>query len=433
MIDQQAEGVGFDFATDEAKSYKFYNSTSELFYDDPSHTYFRHDPSGKRVDIPGVTTVLKAAIDKSFVLIPWATKLCVEHIMAQTLDEQQNFKEFSPEQFLQILNEGKTKHKDALNDAGNIGNIVHDALEQLAKHCIRESDGKLSSNTQDFVPAESQAASCFNAAVEWLLLHNIQFVFAERKIYSRTYDFAGTSDVVAYVDSCDDLTCCRGKKFKRQLSVIDYKSSNQLNDTFRIQAAAYQFAFIEELELPITHRYILRLGKHDGKFEPQMTGPEFFEDDMKTFLDALSLYRSSRRMAERHKVDQAELRSIINAQKAEIKAQQQQEKSLAKQAEKDAKAAIKADRKAEKGAAKANPQPEMTLAEKRRAWAEADVVAEPKPRPYTVVASIHARRSVDPEAEHFKTRVQQRTNSIPSFAGNIWIHTSTASDQWRRA
>src|ERR1035437_8254538 len=70
----------FSTLTDE--SYWFYDHTIELRYDKVAHAYFRVDPElGNLIELWGVTTVLKKAIDRSLMLVPWSAKVCVEKIL----------------------------------------------------------------------------------------------------------------------------------------------------------------------------------------------------------------------------------------------------------------------------------------------------------------------------------------------------------------
>jgi hypothetical protein len=347
-------------------TYHFYDRSIQVMYDDAEHSYFRYDAEGNHVEIPSVTTILHAAIDKSFALIPWATKLCVEKIRAGLVNEDGTLKQIASEDFNALLEEGKNQHKVKLEEAGDIGTAVHNALEMAAKKAIAETDGYIMSAA--FIPTlpenyvqgsdvklelrTSLARNCFLAALTWYKRHNVQFMFTERKVYSKTYDYAGTTDGVIYVDSCDDLECCRGKVFKRQLADLDLKSSSGMRDEFPWQLAAYQFALIEELGLPITHRYILRLGKEDGRFESWLLDPTFFADDLDTFLNALRLYKSLEGIRARRSADKKELRVIIKAQKEALKTAKLEAERLEKLAKKEALAAIKQADKAEREEAK---------------------------------------------------------------------------------
>lgn len=65
-----------------------------------------------------------------------------------------------------------------------------------------------------------------------------------------------------------------------------------MDDVERIKQAIEKYG-------PVQSRFILRLGKEDGKFEPWHLGPETQELDFKTFLACLQLHRLNREVDKR--------------------------------------------------------------------------------------------------------------------------------------
>jgi hypothetical protein len=365
-------------------------ATETLFFDNNpgEHTYYVVN-DGERIDVPGVTTVLKGAIDKSFALIPWATKLAVETIRARIFAADGSLVEISTEEWNALLVEAKNKHREKLEDAGNIGNIVHSALELAIKEAIKDTDGYIRSAR--FAPTlpngyvqgtdlafelrTSMARSCFLAALEWCRRHQVEFLHTERKIYSRSYFFAGTTDGIANVTICDDPECCGGLDDigSRVQGIIDWKSSAALRDEYALQAAAYQFAAIEELNLPLTHRFINRLGKENGEFESWVCRPSLFTDDLDTFLSCLRLYNSHEKLKARRSAEKAAVKAVIKGQKAAQKAEKVELDRQARLAASDAKKAIREADKAERESVKA----EAKLAKQAAKPSLALVKAEP--------------------------------------------------------
>jgi len=119
----------------------------------------------------------------------------------------------------------------------------------------------------------------------------------------------------------------------------------------------------EEDEVDIQHRWVLRLGKTDGKFEPWHITEEDFDLDFSTFIHALNLYNAIDEVKDRE-------RAINATEKAEKKVR----KEAAKAAEKVAKAEAKAEVKAEKEAVKVALK--LAKLEARRAKGKTEVVAE---------------------------------------------------------
>lgn len=329
---------------EELPGYNFYNDSVKIHFDPAAHVYFRYDDEGNRTNIDGVTTVL-GVINKSHMLVPWATKLCIETLKGYMFDEQGGLKEFTTEDLLMWMHEAKNKHRERLEEAGDIGHIAHDAIEQSIKYAIANTDGIVIQTEGTILPEHEQARNCVVAAFDWMKKHNVRWLATERKIYSREFDVAGTADGKCIVDSCDDIMCCRGRTFKDRKAIADWKSSNHLSDSYAYQTAIYQFAEIEEFGEYIPDRWILRLGKEDGKFEPWYIPADFFEADLNAFLAALQLYRSLKGIEERRKLEKAELRAIVksikDAAKAVKIAEERQERLLAREASKAATKARK--------------------------------------------------------------------------------------------
>jgi hypothetical protein len=355
-----------------AKIYELYkdeNGVAQvvLFFDPIPHDYWI-EVDGQRVDVPNVTTVLGKALDKSFALVPWGTKLTVETIRARLFNADGSINSLSTEEWNQLLEEAKNKHKEKLEDAGNIGKRAHDALEETIKEAIATTDGYVRSaryapGLPEFYAAGSDVAlelrlsmarSAYMAGLDFIRKHDVQFISTEKKVLSRSYFYTGTSDGVGWVTICSDPKCCRGYQAgTRVLACIDWKSSNQLVTSYALQTAAYVFAEIEESGLPITHRFINRLGKTDSSFEVWLCGPDLFEADLNTFLDCLKLYNSSNLLDERRKAEKDAVRQLVKAEKDKAKTAKLEAERLEKLAKKEALAAIKQADKAEREAAKA--------------------------------------------------------------------------------
>lgn len=325
---------------EELPGYNFYNNTIKIHFDPAAHVYYRFDDEGVRHDIDGVTSVL-GVISKPF-LIPWATKLCIETLQGHLVNKETGaINSFTTEELMAWMHEAKNKHRERLETAGDIGHIAHDCLEKSIQYAIDHTEGivlKLYGLPQDETPENVMAINCVLAAWDWMKGHNVRWLATERKIYSKEYNVAGTEDGVCIVDSCSDLKCCRGRLFRDHKAIADWKSSNQLSDSYAYQLAIYQFAQIEEFGEFIPDRWCLRLGKLDGQFEPWYLPSDYFEADLNAFLAALNLYRSLKEITARRSKDKAELRAILKTIKTEAKAaekaQEQSERKLAREVSK---------------------------------------------------------------------------------------------------
>lgn len=284
--------------------YEFYNGEVTLYFDPTAHKYLR-EYGDEFVPVDGVTTSVKI-IDKSDALIPWAAKKVVEsaYLLIPKRNQEFDFKEFTTpipvSELRVILDKAKKAPKEIKEQAGDVGHLAHNCLEKSIQFAIKNSQGMVGNILE--LPEDQRARNCVKAALNWMGDHKVIWIETERKIYSRIYDYAGTMDGLAWVDSCDNPKCCPGKKCKRVLTLIDWKSSNGLWPEYLYQTAAYQNAYEEEIEEPVVDRFILRLGKDDGKFEPWHLGPEHFQPDFECFLACLTLSRLHRNTKERVKV-----------------------------------------------------------------------------------------------------------------------------------
>jgi hypothetical protein len=243
--------AGFlDQFTTLTESYFFYNNTVELRFNVADHKYYKVDPElGNLIEQYGVTTVLRI-IDKSPALVPWASKKCAEKIL-RTIplsDVQNEFKEImlapiTLTDFTALVMEAKNAHKEILEDAGDIGHMAHKCLEDSIQHAIDHTQGTVQELHE--VPTDEKAKAAAEAGFAWMRAHSVRWIGTERKIYSKKYGYAGTADGLAWVNSCDDLSCCP-EKYTGHLALVDWKSSNDLHTEYCYQTAAYLQALIEE-------------------------------------------------------------------------------------------------------------------------------------------------------------------------------------------
>ena len=351
--------------------YFFYGGTIELRFQVDEHIYYRVGDLGQLTPQDGVTTICHI-IDKSNALVPWSAKMVAQkmlrtiptfekqepvvlnpvthefdkvkqccscggytpthsgvyHWEVQWADHLRKAKEDQPtypvqyipemtlEAFEKIVLEAKTAPRDKLEEAGEVGHMAHTWLEYYIKAVIAKHQVEIESKLAN-LPKDERAKNCVMAALGWMHTHNVKWIETERKIYSKRYSYAGTMDGLALVSSCDDPACqgCKGEQFTDRLSIIDWKSSNYLYIEYLYQTAAYEAAYEEEFGADVLDRWILRLGKEDGEFDPWHTTAEDFQEDFEAFLDALSLTRSVHLTEERMKGQKKQVREIRKALK----------------------------------------------------------------------------------------------------------------------
>jgi hypothetical protein len=297
----------------------FYNGEVTLRFDEGSWTYYRVMPDGGLEAQSGVTGVC-GIIDKSMYLIPWACKMMyLKMLRTMPRTAEDRVVSVSWDEFDLLLQEAKKAHKERLEDAGDVGTEAHKWIEDSIRNALTFNGGVVE-KMNEMAPTDERAVNCGLAAFDWMNKHNVRWLSTERKIYSRHHKYAGTCDGTAIVDSCDNPACCAGL-FLDELSLIDWKSSNQLSVQYLYQTAAYQFAIMEETGEEIRSRWILRLGKEDGKFESWYETD--FTQDFAGYLACLKLQRIHRavekRMSDQKKLKTFKKRAEATETKARIK------------------------------------------------------------------------------------------------------------------
>ena len=277
---------------------KFYNDTITLRFNTEEHVYYLEHDSGELEPLDGVTTVC-GIMDKSKFLMPWACRVMSDKILA----EMPHTKDFTGDythamdwqDFESLVLSSKRAHKEHLSNAADIGGAAHAWIDETIQWAI-DNNGGIVDSMGERIPDDPRSVKCGEAAFDWMKRHKAKWLKTEHKIYSRQYKYAGTMDGLAITSSCSDA-CCLGQKFSSQLSVVDWKSSNALRTEYWMQTAAYQQAEQEEFEIPVFARWIIRLGKEDGKFESLLACN--FDEDFAAFKLCLELKRIYGRIEDR--------------------------------------------------------------------------------------------------------------------------------------
>jgi len=277
------------------EEYTFYGGEVTLRYDPKDHVYLLVTPDGLEKQA-GVTTICHI-IDKSNVLIPWACKMMAQKLMTLIpINSSVNGPDadfISPIQvtdFVKLVHEAKSAHKDKLEDAGEVGHAAHAWIEAYIKKVLEYTDYRETFELPE-IPKDDRATSCTKAGLSWMQRHNVRWISTERKIYSREDKYAGTMDGLCRADSCSDPACCK-VQFKDKLTLVDWKTSNYLYIEYILQTAAYKKAYEEETGEHIEDIWIIRLGKEDAEFDAWHVDLETAELGWQAFKAALGLSRA---------------------------------------------------------------------------------------------------------------------------------------------
>lgn len=280
----------------------FYDGTVCLNFYPDEHVY-REVRGDDELDKDGTTTVVHI-IDKSNALIPWGCKVAAEKLMLLARDyrtKDGSFYHFDAADFEALVLEAKSAHKERLDEAAEVGKRAHDWIERWIR-------GERNPDHED-----PRVASCCRAALDWMRRHNVRWIHTEHKVYSREFGYAGTMDGLALCDSCDNKLCCP-VAFTDRLSLVDWKSSNQLNLEYLLQTAAYVHAYMEEFNCRILDRWIVRMGKEDDAFETWHCEEIDQDRDFEAFVCCLELTRTMNDV----KMRVAEVKAKIRAEEKRI-------------------------------------------------------------------------------------------------------------------
>lgn len=227
-----------------------------LVFKEKAHKYY-YDGA----HVPGVTTVL-GNISKGDGILQWGVNLTADYIKELMVGD------LTTEDVVRICNEAKKAHRLFKEEAGDIGKIAHNWIEQ-----------HLRGGTEP-LPEHPKSRNACEAAVRWLADVEWETIAEEKPIYHAEYRYAGTLDWKARINGV--------------LAIADWKTSKSMYSSFRYQTAAYLRAEEDQTGEFIPDRWICRIDKN-GEFDPEedvlhMTR-ESLEADFNVFLAALTIHR----------------------------------------------------------------------------------------------------------------------------------------------
>ena len=233
----------------------------EFTFDEITHRYYL---DGK--PLLGTTTVL-GSINKP-ALVPWAAKMTAEHIK----EVWKKNKDYTTQEINDHLKEAKNAWKGNRDSAAKKGTDIHALCEDYINATIAG---------EDFNTEEEQVL----AFIKWATNNEVEFLGAEKRVYSETYKVAGTYDFKCIIG---------GKTY-----MGDIKTTSGIYDrTPFAQCSAYQ-AMETEMETgvfgegEIVGRVIVNLKKKGGFFEgDDVYYSDDFDKDISIFLGAYNIYKN---------------------------------------------------------------------------------------------------------------------------------------------
>lgn len=242
----------------------------EFFPD--SHRYKMQGQKNYLVSVTAATGI----IDKSRVLIMWALGLTGNHL--RRYFEESKHTEYTAEELLPIIDEALKQHEIKKQAAADTGSLVHAFAESFARY-------KLGQGEQPVIDEnwEENVGNGVMAFLDWFNENKVEFIETEKFLYSKKYDYVGTTDVVAKVND--------------EIVIIDYKTSKGIYSEQYYQLAAYWGAYEEETKLQLNRGAILHFDKETGKPTFKIIEREELQKDFETFLACLTVKKREKEKA----------------------------------------------------------------------------------------------------------------------------------------
>ena len=207
----------------------------------PGHWHMVAKNGQKAVRKTGVTTYL-GIMDKSTPLGKWQQGMTLDFL----LDVIAKGHKFDEDKAIEAV----IQHELYKEEAADIGHEIHDWCERYIRHQLKQKGYE----KMPPIPDYPEAVTGVNSFLAWIEEHKVKWLSTERAIYSMRYDYSGILDFEAIIDGAH----CLG----------DFKSSNGLYNSVRMQTAAYAKADEEERGQKFKGydgRYALRLAKYTEK------------------------------------------------------------------------------------------------------------------------------------------------------------------------
>ena len=211
---------------------------------DKDHNYTVVLNDVKRI-VPGVTGILDivGSKDKLNRLMGWAKKNCLlkaaEHI--RTFMGKQLVVD---EAWIESVRKSAWKRdKEMLKAAGNLGTRCHIAIDAF----IQGKTPILDKDTQQ----------SYDNFIQWLNGAGIKIIMGDTYVANMELGYGGAMDAL-------------GQTNKGEFVLLDWKTSNYMQDVYALQAAAYALAFSETIGISVSKAIVIRFGKEkSGDIEPR--------------------------------------------------------------------------------------------------------------------------------------------------------------------
>jgi len=243
------------------KTYQLYNGEVILTFDEEKHLY-----SVEGRPVYGVTNIV-GVLEKP-ALRWWAVNQAIEYLQ----ENWQPGKEYDEVSIVQMLEQAKYAWRMESGKAKTIGAMAHKWIKEFLQ-------AKVEGKPLPEMPVNVELRNCINAFLKWLTDNKVQLLGAEQVVYSRRWEYAGTLDGDMLVND--------------KLSVVDFKTANEIYPEYWLQTVAYLMAKKEETGRDYKQALIVRIGKN-GELEVRGINDDYIDECFKVFRCCLGIYRWQR-------------------------------------------------------------------------------------------------------------------------------------------
>lgn len=196
-----------------------------LFFNQATHRFWTEDAEGNKSYLKSVTR-FTGSLDKPG-LKYWSVRLMRDDLFVRIQNGEVITKEH--------IYTAHKLHAVKTQQAGNIGTIIHDWIDQWI-------DGK-----DPEIPEDKNAYQGVISFLEFQRVHNVKWLRGEFITWSPKYGYAGKPDRIAEIDGMTYL--------------VDYKSSNSVEPEYAFQTSLYAQAESEQEDIRFQGRLVLRFAK----------------------------------------------------------------------------------------------------------------------------------------------------------------------------
>lgn len=252
------------------KVIQLYNGEIEIGFWESRHRYSLLKNGVPEKEWLISSTAITGMLDKSRVLVRWATNLAKDHLLSNVA----HFKKMTENDLIGIIEEACNLHNVRREEAATKGSLAHDWIENH----IKGNDPEM--------PEDDNVITAINAFLSWESENKIKWIASEKIVYSRKHGHVGILDALAVING---KTC-----------VIDFKTSNGIYSDYYYQVASYRAAHEEETGKKLDGDSIIaRFDKESAEFEVKVL--KSHDKDYEAFLGLFAVKKREKELEKEYR------------------------------------------------------------------------------------------------------------------------------------